>query len=477
MKSYCEKSLFVLSCVRNRGSFCVKSGTAITSGIFALAILCATIASAHPPNYDESKIAPYTLEDPLTFENGTRLTSPDQWPARRAEIIKIFEREMYGRTPPPPEAVVSEMFEEGITLDGLGIRRQYHVWFKKDKSGPRVDWILFLPNRIQGTRPKMNGSRPVCENTEKVPVILFLNYRGNQELATDTEIPLMQGWCRNNKKFGIEDHKVPESSRGYGRRTNTSSPFPIETILARGYAVLSACYSEVSPDPDGGKAPQDKLAYTGVFELWGKRDPDATDNITSLGAWAWALSRGLDLAHTIPEIDASKSVAAGCSRLAKTALLACSRDERFAVCVPTQTGGGGCPLAKRDFGENVSTEMKAFTHWYCKAYGKYIDNEKAMKFDQHLLLASIAPRALLVQGYNSGWFDTKGEWLACRAASPAWEFLGLPGLPQGDFPENYSTAAIGPRLGYVRRGGDHGIAGHDWIWILNFSDRVFGRSK
>lgn len=36
-------------------------------------------------------------------------------------------------------------------------------------------------------------------------------------------------------------------------------------------------------------------------------------------------------------------------------------------------------------------------------------------------------RALLVEGFDEDWFDTKGEYLACRAASPAWELLGLPG--------------------------------------------------
>ena len=54
---------------------------------------------ARKPNYGESKVAPYTLEDPLVFVDGTRLTSPEQWPARRAEILNIFAREMYGRTP------------------------------------------------------------------------------------------------------------------------------------------------------------------------------------------------------------------------------------------------------------------------------------------------------------------------------------------------------------------------------------------
>ena len=93
----------------------------------ALGAVLALAAPARTPNYDESKIAPYTLEDPLTFADGRKLTDKSQWEARRAEILDIFAQEMFGRTPPPPEAVVTEMFEEGATLDGLGIRRQYQI--------------------------------------------------------------------------------------------------------------------------------------------------------------------------------------------------------------------------------------------------------------------------------------------------------------------------------------------------------------
>ena len=437
--------------------------------------------TARPPNYDESKVAPYTLEDPLTFADGRKLKSAADWPARRKEILEIFAREMYGQPPPPPETVVTELIEEGATLGGLAIRRQYKMWFEADKSGPMIDWIVFMPNRIQGLSPlNKNGKAPPCENEQKVPVILFLNYRGNQELVTDPEVIFPANiWVRNNKSLDCQDHKPDfEKTRGRQRRTVETSVFPLETIIARGYAVMSACYGQVSPDVeerDVKLGTPRETAYTGVFTLWPKRDESRDDNTTALGAWAWALSRGLDLAERIPEIDATKSVATGCSRLAKTALLAAARDERFAVCVPNQTGGGGVPLAKRDYGENVSTEMNMFHHWYCKAYNKYVDNEQAMKFDQHLIVAAIAPRRILVQGFNSGWFDTKGEFLSCRAASPAWEFLGLPGLPAGDFPANYDTGRIGTHLGYVRRGGQHGITGYDWMWTLDFADKAFGR--
>lgn len=442
----------------------------------AAAVAAATVATARPPNYDESKVGPYTLEDPLTFVDGRKVATPADWQERRREIVRIFESEMFGRTPPAPEAVETEMFEEGTTLAGLGIRRQYRMWFKADKSGPHVDWLLYLPNRISGIKPKFEGGRPVCENAEKCPVILFLNYRGNYELTTDSEVkPPDQVWLRNDKAAGVVDHKPSPGRQGVKRRLTSASPFPLETILARGYAVLTACYGQISPDVEVRRGEPEELAYTGVFSLWPPRDPNRDDNITAIGAWAWTLSRGLDLAERIPEVDAKKNVATGYSRLAKTPLLACSRDERFAVCAPVQTGGGGVPLAKRDFGENISTEVVMFPHWYCKAYAKYADNEANMKFDQHLLVASIAPRRILVEGYNAGWFDTKGEYLACRAASPAWTVNGLPGLPDRPFPANYDTSCIGSHLGYVRRGGEHGIAGDDWNWTMDFADRAFGR--
>ena len=127
--------------------------------MLASVLALAGAAAARPPNYDESKVAPYELEDPLAFADGRKLKSAAEWPARRREILEIFAREMYGQPPPAPETVVTELAEEGQTLDGLGIRRQYKMWFKADKSGPMIDWIVFLPNRIEGLSPKKEGTR------------------------------------------------------------------------------------------------------------------------------------------------------------------------------------------------------------------------------------------------------------------------------------------------------------------------------
>ena len=96
-----------------------------------------------------------------------------------------------------------------------------------------------------------------------------------------------------------------------------------------------------------------------------------------------------------------------------------------------------------------------------------------MPFDQHLLLACVAPRAMLVEGFDEKWFDTKGEFLALQAASPVWEKFAGKGLPRVAWPDDYDTSAIGLRLGYVRRTEKHGHAACDWVWMLRFADGVF----
>ncbi len=425
-------------------------------------------------NYDEAAVPPYEIPELLRFSDGRPVRSPEDWPGRRREILGVFAREMFGQEPPAPEALECELVEEGPTAAGLGIRRQYRMWFRADRSGPWLDWLVILPNRIRGSAPVLRDGRLLCENDFPVPVVLFLNYEGNHTLLDDPEVIVPDNaWLVSESSREDGSFALRPERRGHERDTGYRYTFPLELFLAHGIAAMSCCYGQVSPDVEVRAGDPLDLAWTGVFDLWGKRASDRDDNPTALGAWAWALSRGLDLAEKIPEIDAKRCVATGSSRLGKAALLASARDERFAVCVPNQTGGGGVPLAKRNFGENVSTEMASFPHWYCKAYAKYIDNEQAMKFDQHLLVAAIAPRALLVEGFNQGWFDAKGEWLSCRAASPVWEFLGKEGLPKGDFPENYDLSRVGPSFGYVRRGGQHGLSGYDWLWMLDFADKAF----
>ncbi len=109
------------------------------------------------------------------------------WIKAEHEMLGVLAAEMYGREPPPSEAFEWETLEEGPTFGGLGIRRQCRVWFRADCSGPFLDWLVLLPNRHAGVEPQVRDGRVVCENPGKVPVVLFLNYRGNHALLDDPE--------------------------------------------------------------------------------------------------------------------------------------------------------------------------------------------------------------------------------------------------------------------------------------------------
>ena len=404
------------------------------------------------PNYDVDKIAPYTLEDPLTFLDGSKVKNADDWAKRRLEILDIFAKEMYGQEPPKPENLIIDVVDEREdVIDGCAIRTQYKMYFKEDKTGPCINWLLVRPRHIKG----------------KCPVIIQLNYQGNHQFLMDDDIIISDMWIRG------ETHRVPEE-RGVLCNPNHAAYCPIPMLINAGYAFLTAGYGEISPDPEAAEPNPDfhqsTFAYTKCFELWGKRDESREDNITALGAWAWGLSRGIDLALQNDAIDPEQIILTGYSRLGKAALVAAARDERVSTCIPVQCGGGGVTLAKRDFGENIATEMKAFTHWYCKAYKKYERNPaELLTFDQHLFTACIAPRRLLIAGFDSLWFDTEGEYLACKAASCAWEICGKAPFPNVPYPADFETSAIGPDLGYYHRSQSHGINGFDWWQILLFS--------
>lgn len=378
-------------------------------------------------NTDEKKVGAYTLPDPLVFANGRPVADKDDWKARRKEILSIFQKEMYGAMP-KSSPLYLEVLKEEDALDGAAMKREVRMRFMPDGKGPHVDWLILYPKK---------ADRPV-------PAIISLNYYGNDTVLDNDALVRVQG--------------------------KTVTVYPLEEIISRGYAFATACYEDVSADPDD-PAEQQEQAFGGVFELW-KRDPARTDNTGSLMAWAWALCRGLGMLEKDDRVDASKVVVTGCSRLGKAALLAAAFDEHFAAAVINQTGGGGVPLAKRNFGEHVASETEMFTHWWCKAFSKYIEAEKKMPFDQHMLVSCIAPRPLLVEGFNNSWFDTHGEFLALQAASPVWRFLGGEGLPDVPWPDNMDTSAIGHDLGYVRRPGAHGINADDWKWMLDFADQA-----
>ena len=239
---------------------------------------------------------------------------------------------------------------------------------------------------------------------------------------------------------------------------------PTEEIVDHGFAVLSFCYKDITADNDDFS---DGLA--GVLYPDGERsDTDAG----KIAIWAWAAHRVMDYAETLECLDMKRSIVCGHSRLGKTALLTAATDERFAYGYSNDSGCCGASLSRGRSagGETVDVITGTFPYWFCKRFYQYAKNEDQMPFDQHWLLASIAPRYVYVaDAAEDAWADPVSSFLNCCAVSPLYESsYGKRGLiHEGRLPQvgdQYHEGCIG----YHMRGGQHYFSREDWLGIMKF---------
>jgi hypothetical protein len=400
------------------------------------------VAQKIPGNYDESKVGTYTLPDPLALEGGGWVTDADTWTKlRRPQLLRLFEENVYGRSPARPKDMSFEVFDvDRHALGGKAIRKQVTVYFSANKNGPREDVLLYLPAGVP-----------------KPPMFLTLNFTGNHSVIADPAVRLASVLTRDTHVM----QKASEESRGKAKAWEGV----IERILERGYGVATIYYCDIEPDFSGGLP----MGVRPLFYRAGQQEP-AADDWGAVAAWGWGLSRAMDYLETDSDVDAKRVAIMGHSRLGKTVLWAGARDVRFAMVLADSSGEGGASLARRNYGETVKNLNVNYAYQFCINYQKYGDHVDQLPVDTHELIALMAPRPVyLATAEDDQWADPRGEFLAAQAAGPVYKLLGKPGVDSAQMPElNHATFGT---IGFHYRSGKHEVTPYDWVQFLAFADK------
>lgn len=202
----------------------------------------------------------------------------------------------------------------------------------------------------------------------------------------------------------------------------------------------------------------------------GKND-GSQDDIGKIMVWAWAAMRVMDYVQTREDIVHEHVAVIGHSRLGKTALVAGAFDERFALTISNDSGCNGAALFRGKTGQTIASSRNPF--WVNNRLMSYADRKYELPFDQHFLLAAIAPRAVYVASADEDdWADPKSEFLCCAAASPAFEAFGEKGLVhEGKLPQTGELLHEG-KIAYHRRKGTHYLSREDWKYFMKYFDRL-----
>lgn len=174
-----------------------------------------------------------------------------------------------------------------------------------------------------------------------------------------------------------------------------------------------------------------------------------TSNSGIYAAWTWGINRlidGMEIAsrqavNPLP-IDMSHLAVSGCSFAGKMALFAGAFDERIALTIAQENGGGGAPSwrVSHDIEPQGSVEDVDDTSydWFAGQMRQFAgDNVYKLPVDHDQLEALVAPRALLETGNTDYyWLSNRSNYVSARATQRI-----------------YNTFGIGDRFGFYIDGG------------------------
>jgi hypothetical protein len=378
--------------------------------------------SPNAVNYNEEKATIYpNLPHPLILKSGKKVTtSKIWWDKRRPEIIKDFDEEIYGITPPNTPKVSSWITKEHRidTLDNILVDVRKMVGIVDNSSFPsisvEIEMILKTPKNIK----------------TPIPVIIDLSFAFN----------------------------FPKQKNAYNWEAE---------VFSKGWGIATYYPTSVQEDHGAGLT-------RGIIGLMNKGEFRKPTDWGVLKAWAWGASRIMDYFEQHPAIDQHKVMVSGHSRYGKAALVALAYDARFVTAHVSSSGAAGAKLHRRNFGETVeNVAASGEYHWMAGNYIKYAGPLKwdDLPVDAHELIALCAPRPVFIGSGDKGdyWVDPKGMFMAAVAAGPVYKLLGKNNLGSTAYPALETTLDSG-ELAFRQHSGGHTPV-PNWPYFLKFAER------
>lgn len=436
--------------------------------------------------FDEATATPYpTLPDPLVMKNGTKVTTPLQWKARRAEILADFEKDVLGRRPAvTPKVSWKVASTTNETNGGVAVVTKQLIGHVDNSAYPAIDVNIAV-----------SLSTP-ADAKGPVPVIMQLITTGFGAPAP----PPSTGF----DPCALVNPPPPARAGGPGRAGGApgargpAGPTWQQQALAKGwgYAILNT--ATVQADAGCGLT-------AGIIGLVNKGQPRKMDDWGWLSAVAWGASRALDYFETDKAVDATRVGLEGHSRWGKATLVSMALDQRFAIAYISSSGEGGAKLHRRKYGETIENLTAANEyHWMAGNFMEYAGRWDRLPVDSHELIALCAPRPVFISGgkgpdlnpdgtialrtepaqpggpapapgtvlnANDAWIDAKGSFLAAVGAGPVYRLLGKKDLGTTTFPP-IETGLMDGDLAFRQHAGGH-TDQPNWPTFFTFAEREF----
>ena len=203
-----------------------------------------------------------------------------------------------------------------------------------------------------------------------------------------------------------------------------SGSIPSDIFTSRNIARITYSHDQVTSYFNGAKLTDPYFQLYPDFNL---------DNTGQYSAWAWGVSRiidGLELVQADLPIDLHHIAVTGCSYAGKMALFAGAFDERVALTLAIESGGGGA-TSWRYSGSEPSGTVEGVSQtdhsWFSETLFQFGGNNVSkMPYDHHELMAMVAPRALYVTGNpDYEWLSNPSCDVCSRAGEQVYNALGI----------------------------------------------------